>query len=123
GAVTIFGQSGGGGKVSALMAMPAAKGLFHKAIVQSASGLRMASAENTARLAAATLAELNLDGNHLDQLHKLPVQTLIAAGQAAARKLATAGGGLRGFQPRADPIRWAPAGCWETLAPPPFHPS
>lgn len=33
--VTIFGQSGGGGKVSILMAMPAAKGLFHKAIVQS----------------------------------------------------------------------------------------
>src|SRR5262249_45031996 len=33
GNVTIFGQSGGGGKVSALLAMPAAKGLFHKAIV------------------------------------------------------------------------------------------
>ena len=35
--VTIFGQSGGGGKVSTLMAMPSAKGLFHKAIVQSGS--------------------------------------------------------------------------------------
>ncbi len=35
GNVTIFGQSGGGGKVSTLMAMPAAKGLFHKAIVES----------------------------------------------------------------------------------------
>ena len=38
--VTIFGQSGGGGKVSTLLATPAAKGLFHKAIVQSGSMLR-----------------------------------------------------------------------------------
>ena len=42
GNVTVFGQSGGGGKVSVLMAMPAAKGLFHKAIVQSGSFLRRA---------------------------------------------------------------------------------
>ena len=37
--VTIFGQSGGGAKVSTLMAMPEARGLFHKAIVQSGSHL------------------------------------------------------------------------------------
>jgi para-nitrobenzyl esterase len=123
GAVTIFGQSGGGGKVSALMAMPAAKGLFHRAVVQSASGLRMASAENTARLAAATLAELNLSGDQLDQLHKLPVQTLIAAGQAAARKLAPAGGGLRVFQRRADRIGWAPTVDGKILPQHPFDPA
>ena len=35
GNVTIFGQSGGGGKVAALLAMPSAKGLFHRAINQS----------------------------------------------------------------------------------------
>ena len=38
--VTIFGQSGGGGKVSTLLATPSARGLFHKAIVQSGSMLR-----------------------------------------------------------------------------------
>ncbi|MEQ1782380.1 MAG: carboxylesterase family protein, partial [Hyphomonadaceae bacterium] len=38
GNVTIFGQSGGGAKVSTLLAMPAAKGLFHKAIIQSGAG-------------------------------------------------------------------------------------
>src|SRR5229473_318849 len=38
--VTIFGQSGGGGKVLALMAMPAAKGMFHRAIVQSGPFLK-----------------------------------------------------------------------------------
>src|SRR5439155_6411956 len=37
--VTIFGQSGGAGKVSTLMAMPSAKGLFHKAIIQSGANL------------------------------------------------------------------------------------
>ena len=42
GNVTIFGQSGGGGKVSALLAMPAAKGLFQRAIVMSGAGIRMA---------------------------------------------------------------------------------
>jgi para-nitrobenzyl esterase len=123
GNVTIFGQSGGGAKVSALMAMPAAKGLFHKAIVQSGSGLRMASPENTAKLAAATLAELNLNANHLDQLHKLPVQTLIAAGQAAIRKLATPGGGLRVFQRRAERTGWAPTVDGKFLPQHPFDPT
>src|SRR5450432_1788963 len=47
GVVTIFGQSGGGGKVSALMAMPAAKGLFHRAIIESGSLLRGTSQENS----------------------------------------------------------------------------
>ena len=58
--VTIFGQSGGGGKVGALMAMPAAKGLFHRAIVQSGSMLHAGNPEDTGRLAAAYLAELGL---------------------------------------------------------------
>jgi hypothetical protein len=71
GNVTIFGQSGGGAKVSTLLAMPAAKGLFHKAIVQSGSGLRMVQPETSARLAAAVLAELGLNRNHLDQLHQV----------------------------------------------------
>ena len=43
--VTIFGESGGGGKVSALMAMPAANGLFGKAIVESGSSLRVSTKE------------------------------------------------------------------------------
>ena len=51
GNVTIFGQSGGGGKVSALLAMPGAKGLFHKAIIESGAGVRFAERERTTRLA------------------------------------------------------------------------
>ena len=58
--VTIFGQSGGGGKVSTLMAMPSAKGLFHRAIVQSGSMMRASSMERSGKIAADVLAELNL---------------------------------------------------------------
>ena len=43
--VTIFGQSGGGGKVSTIMAMPDAAGLFHRAVVQSGSYARNAHLE------------------------------------------------------------------------------
>ena len=60
GNVTIFGQSGGGGKVSALLAMPAAKGLFHKAIIQSGASVRFAERERTTRLADAVLKHLGL---------------------------------------------------------------
>jgi para-nitrobenzyl esterase len=45
GNVTVFGQSGGGAKVAALMAMPRAQGLFHKAIIQSGAGLRVNTSE------------------------------------------------------------------------------
>ena len=81
GNVTVFGQSGGGGKVSALMAMPAAKGLFHKAIVQSGAFLRAKSTEDSARLASAFLAELNVSKDKLEALHTIPAERLCAAQQ------------------------------------------
>lgn len=60
--VTIFGQSGGGSKVAVLMTMPSAKGLFHKAVMQSSSShLHLASKENASRAARQLLSELGLD--------------------------------------------------------------
>lgn len=124
GNVTIFGQSGGGAKVSTLLAMPAAKGLFHKAIVQSGSGLRMVRAETSARLAAAVVAELGLNRNHLDQLHQAPVGALIAAGQAALRKMGAGGAGAyRVFQPGADRAGWGPTVDGRILPQHPFDPA
>ena len=62
GNVTIFGQSGGGSKVAVMMTMPKAKGLFHKAIMQSSSShLRLASAENAERAARHLMAEAGAD--------------------------------------------------------------
>ncbi|MBV8830579.1 MAG: carboxylesterase/lipase family protein [Acidobacteriaceae bacterium] len=87
GNVMMFGQSGGGGKVGVLMAMPAAKGLFHRAAVQSGSSLRQLGPESSAKLAAATLAELGLTGSQVDQLQKIPYERIVAAGVDAQKKL------------------------------------
>jgi para-nitrobenzyl esterase len=83
--VLIFGQSGGGGKVSHLMAMPSAKGLFHRAGVMSGSALRTATPDVTAKLAATALAHLNINKNNLDKLHTVPASALVTAALAAGR--------------------------------------
>jgi len=113
GNVTIFGQSGGGAKVSALMAMPAAKGLFHKAIVQSGSMLRAQSTDDSARLAAAFLAELNVGKNQLDQLQSIPVDRLCVAQQRASAR-----SGMMG-QPA---LSWGPTMDGRILPTHPFDP-
>jgi para-nitrobenzyl esterase len=90
--VTIFGQSGGGSKVGVLMAMPSAKGLFHRAIVESGSSLRQSAPESSAKLAAGVLSELGLSGSQIDRLQSLPFEQIVAAGVAAQRKATGAGG-------------------------------
>jgi para-nitrobenzyl esterase len=72
--VTIFGQSGGGAKVAALMAMPAAVGLFHKAIVQSSSGgLRIATYEEAEALARNLATSMGIDRAEGSELQKVPL--------------------------------------------------
>jgi len=63
--VTIFGQSGGGAKVSALLAMPPAKGLFHRAIVESGPGLRGTPKETATETAKAILKALQVQPGDL----------------------------------------------------------
>jgi len=77
--VTIFGQSGGGAKVSALLAMPAAQGLFHKAIVQSGSMIRAQTMENAALAAHAVFRKLGLDPKRVGRLAEVPSQELLKA--------------------------------------------
>ena len=77
--VTIFGQSGGGGKVSTLMAMPSAKGLFHRAIVQSASAIRGIPKDQATSSAGKYLSLLGLKSDQLDELQQLPAEKLVAA--------------------------------------------
>jgi para-nitrobenzyl esterase len=79
GNVTIFGQSGGGGKVSTLLAMPAAKGLFHKAIVESGSTLRQQTTEEAQKSTVKVLERLGLKPDQADTLQNLPVQKLLDA--------------------------------------------
>ena len=106
GNVTIFGQSGGGSKATRLMHIPAAKGLFHKAIAQSGGGLNYRTVEPATAIqrqqavAAATLKQLSLDGSQIERLKKVPYKDLIIAGTAATRALAQAAGGGRGGRRR-----------------------
>ena len=77
--VTIFGESGGGQKVGALMAMPSAKGLFQKAIVESGSDLRVSSPEDAKVMASKFLAQLHVAPDRADDLQMIPMDRLIAA--------------------------------------------
>src|SRR5207244_6233201 len=76
--VTVFGQSGGGSKVSTLLGMPAAKGLFHRAIAQSGSQVTSISKSDAAESALALLSRLGLKANQLDDLQKMPMDQLLA---------------------------------------------
>jgi para-nitrobenzyl esterase len=99
GNVTIFGQSGGGGKVSTLLAMPSAKGLFHKAIVESGSTLKQMTKDDAQKTTDRVLAALGLKTTQAAELQKVPIQKLLAAmGGGAA---AAGGGGMR-FGPVVD---------------------
>ena len=97
GCVTIFGESGGGMKVSLLMAMPAANGLFHRAIIQSGPGLRAASREQATKNAKALLANLGLSEGDAAKLQSLPAAQI----QEAAAKV-NGGQPMGGFGPCVD---------------------
>ena len=78
--VTIFGQSGGGSKVRTLMGLPAAQGLFAKAIVQSgATSSPVTDQESSRRVAALTLENLGLTADQIGELKELPYRELLAA--------------------------------------------
>jgi para-nitrobenzyl esterase len=79
GRVTIFGQSGGGGKTTTLMAMPSASGLFHRAIAQSGAALRGTPATDATAATERYLAKLGIARNQLDRLRSLTPQQIQAA--------------------------------------------
>ena len=85
--VTIFGQSGGGGKVSTLLAMPAAKGLFHRAVIESGSTLKQLSRADAHQNTLKFLAHLDLKPNQADELQKLPAAKLLEAMTATRIRL------------------------------------
>lgn len=81
--VMIFGESGGGAKVSTLLAMPPARGLFHKAVIQSGPVLRICTVEKSHALAERALAGLNIARGDVRKLQSLPFQAVIGAAMAA----------------------------------------
>jgi para-nitrobenzyl esterase len=115
--VTIFGESGGGGKVGTLLCMPQAKGLFHKAIVMSGTILNVNTKAMTEELGQAVLKELNIDAEHIEDINNVPYDSLYAAGQRAmAASIGTRKPGT--------PMMWGfgPTPDGETLLQQPFQP-
>jgi para-nitrobenzyl esterase len=87
GSVTVFGQSGGGYKLCHLLAMPAARGLFHKAIIQSGASLRAGTQEDSLKLTAGVMQELGLTAGDVSGLQNASVDRLLGARLAAQQKL------------------------------------
>jgi para-nitrobenzyl esterase len=83
GNVTIFGESGGGSKVSTLLGLPSAKGLFNKAIIESGPGLRGVEPKDATAFAERLLARLNIKKDGVHKIQDLPMGQI----QEAAGKL------------------------------------
>ncbi|MBR2018273.1 MAG: carboxylesterase/lipase family protein [Prevotella sp.] len=115
--VTIFGESGGGGKVGTLMCMPVAKGLFHKAIIMSGTILNVNTKEMSQELGKAVMKGLGLDNKHIEHIRNVPYKKLYEAGQRAmAASIGTRKPGtpmMWGFGPTPDGV---------TLLQQPFQP-
>jgi para-nitrobenzyl esterase len=123
GAVTIFGQSGGGGKVSALMGMPGAKGLFHRAIVESGSMLKMGTQERSRQLAELIVAELGLDASSIDKIQTMPYAQLLDASTTVMRKNnPRPAGGVPNFRRMAQMLGFSPVLDEHVLPAHPFDP-
>jgi para-nitrobenzyl esterase len=101
--VTIFGESGGGQKVSTLLAMPSAKNLFHRAVVQSGPGYRMNKPAHAEKVAEMLLTELGLSREQIREAQNVPVERIVAAQAAVQAKLAArVPGFIQGFSPVVD---------------------
>ena len=121
--VTIFGQSGGGGKVSTLMAMPAAKGLFHRAIVESGSILQGIPPENAQKTAEAIIGELGLTATTIGQIQTLPYQQILTAADKVLRERRLRPvGGIPNFRRISASLGFGPVVDGKILPSHPFDP-
>jgi para-nitrobenzyl esterase len=108
GNVTIFGESGGGAKVSLLLAMPSAKGLYHKAVIQSGAALDAAPRPYAQALGGALLDMLGIKAGDTAALAAVETSKIFEAQDAAVAKvsaLVAPGGFLNsGFVPSVNPV-------------------
>ncbi|HYQ58599.1 MAG TPA: carboxylesterase family protein [Draconibacterium sp.] len=100
--VTIDGQSGGGGKVSTLMAMPSAAGLFQRAIVQSGSKLSLGSGEDSKAFGLAFAAALGVNSGNAEKLNDFTYEELAEANELVTSVLTAAGSSVNGGSPSLD---------------------
>jgi para-nitrobenzyl esterase len=110
--VMIYGQSGGGSKVTTLMGMPSAAGLFHRASVQSGGGGNIPSAEQSRDFARQVIKELGVAKGDIATLQKMDWSKLVAAGNTVAARINPAPRGMM-FGPPSGPgsvprVGWTP---------------
>lgn len=102
GNITLFGQSGGGAKISMLMAMPSAKGLFHKAIVQSGSVFRVRTPDEAAAQTERLFHHLGLRRGDIAALQALPAAALLQGGNKIIAGATGVGNPVLTYAPTAD---------------------
>ncbi|MEN2788551.1 carboxylesterase/lipase family protein [Sphingomonas oligophenolica] len=83
--VMVFGHSGGGSKVASLLAMPSAKGLFHRAALQSGFGTYATTPEDSMRIAAALFEALGIAPGDVDALRAVSADRLLAGLQKVTK--------------------------------------
>ena len=108
GNVTIIGQSGGGAKVTTLMNMPAAKGLFHKAVALSGSSLIGVNKDYAEKLGLKVMEEAGLKVGEIEKLQQIPWLEFIQIANKAVAKLSDEAKKMgiqrEGFSPVSDGI-------------------
>ncbi len=116
--VTVFGESGGGGKVGTLLSMPQAKDLFHKAIIMSGTILNVNTKQMTEELGEAVLKELNIPRDSVEKINNVSYKDLYAAGQRAMSASI-------GTRKPGTPMMWGfgPTPDGEVLLQQPFQPN
>ena len=114
--VTIFGQSGGGRKVATLMAMPGAKGLFHRAVIESGAVLRLTTHEDAVKYSEFLLAELGLKAGQVRELQSVPMARLLAANAAVQTKTTLREPGMTPNSPMVDG-KAIPSHPWDPKGP------
>ena len=114
--VTIFGQSGGGRKVATLMSMPGAKGLFHRAVIESGAVLRLTTREDAVRYTELLLGELGLKAGQTSALQQVPMARLLAADAAVQKKITSREPGGTANSPMVDGVA-IPGHPWDPTGP------
>jgi para-nitrobenzyl esterase len=114
--VTIFGQSGGGRKVATLMSMPRAKGLFHRAIIESGAVLRLTTHEDAVRYTSLLLGELGLKAGQVGALQSVPMARLLEADRAVQKNITVREPGGTANSPMVDGVA-IPGHPWDPTGP------
>jgi para-nitrobenzyl esterase len=99
--VMIFGQSGGGRKVATLLAMPSAKGLFHRATIESGATLRLVEPDQGTRVARELMSTLGIPKDRVRDLQAVPLEKMMSAYFEVVRRM-NVDQMTQGFSPLVD---------------------